>query len=275
LMLIDLHTHSTFSDGTFTPEALVRLAKAKNVKVLALTDHDTVAGVPSFMSACKKYGLQCISGIELSADAPWTVHIAGYRMGGDLAAMDLELEGIRRKRDERNRKMCDRLGELGMDVSMEELRDEAGGDVIARPHMAGVMLKKGFVSSRADAFARFLGKDGAAYVSRERLSAAGCIDLVKRSGGLPVLAHPDQMAIDDDEKVEFISELADMGLWGLECISGRQDHSRTLFWMGVAKKLRLFQTAGSDFHGNARPGASLGVSVSDTLLPWARLGVLI
>lgn len=272
MIRIDLHMHSTFSDGTLDPESLARRAKRYGVSILSLTDHDTVAGVGAFRKACKKRGLQCISGTELSADADFTLHILGYRIDENPGLLETRLEDIRRKRNERNRFMCRKLQGMGMEITMDELAGEAGGEVIARPHMARLLVRKGYVPDELTAFSWYLGKNGTAYVARERLAPAECIKLIRQAGGLSALAHPGLMGITRKKQAGILDELVDAGLWGIECFSGHHSEAETRYWSHVASRYGLHRTAGSDFHGGARPGI-LGVAVPEDLLPWARLGV--
>ncbi len=272
MIRIDMHVHSTYSDGLSTPEALVRLSKRRGISLLSLTDHDTVAGISAFRRACKKWGVSGIAGTELSADADFTLHILGYRLDVNLHVLESRLQDVRNKRNERNRLMCEKLKSLGMNISMEELAKEAGGEVIARPHMARLLVKKGYVPDEITAFSWYLGRNGSAYVSRERLTPGECILLVKQAGGLAVLAHPGLMGISEKAQQKLVEELVEMGLWGIECYSGHHSEAQTRYWSEIASKYGLERTAGSDYHGGER-AVDLGVVVPEDLLPWARLGV--
>ncbi|MGC9372305.1 MAG: PHP domain-containing protein [Thermovirgaceae bacterium] len=272
MIRIDLHMHSTFSDGLLDPEMLVRRSKKRGVSILSLTDHDTVAGIPSFRHACRKWNVQCICGTELSADADFTLHILGYRIDENMDLLESRLEDIRRKRNDRNRLMCEKLRAMGMDITMEELAGESGGQVVARPHMARLLVRKGYVPDEMTAFSWYLGKNGSAYVSRKRLTATECLQLIGEAGGLAVLAHPGLMGITEKRQENLLEELTAAGLWGIECFSGHHSEAETLYWSNVAARFGLQRTAGSDFHDGSRPGR-LGVAVPEDLLSWARLGV--
>lgn len=280
MIRIDLHLHSTFSDGSMTPEALVAHGRSKGIAVLSLTDHDTVDGLPSFMAACARWNMAGIPGIELSAEHPRTVHILGYRLdlrrtgnSSTNVGMKRALEAVRRGRDERNELMCENLREMGVDISLEEVVLEAGGDVVARPHMAKVLVRKGYAQDIVSAFSRYLSTSSRAYVERYRLSPAKCIELITDAGGLAVLAHPAQTTSDFSELREIVRELKDAGLWGIECASSRASGEQVFRYLSLAADFSLFPTAGNDFHGTNRPSASMGVAVSEDFLPWARLGV--
>lgn len=271
MIRIDLHAHSTCSDGTYSPTELARLAKRSGVSVMALTDHDTVAGVVEFARACGDLGVRAVSGIEISANAPVTTHILGYRMR-DLGVVDREMRRIVSQRDERNVKMCAKLREQGVEVDIEEVRAEAGGRVVGRPHFAAVMIRKGYVRDAREAFDRYISSKGTAYVPRESLPPRGCIELIAEAGGVSVLAHPSQTHLDGPALDEMLSELKSFGLWGLECISSHCTAAEALGFLETAARHGLHTTAGSDFHGRAR-AVSLGVQVTESFLPWGRLGV--
>lgn len=275
MILVDLHTHSTFSDGTFTPEALVRRAAKRHVAILSLTDHDTTSGLERFMSACRKEGIQGVRGVELSAEAPFTLHLMGYRIDGGNRALQEKLEGLRDNRRKRNEEMISKLVSLGASITMEEVIAESGGEVVARPHIARVLVSSGFVKDTASAFKRYIGRDCPAYVPSIRLAPHECLSVVLEAGGLPVLGHPGLMGLDENDLFKLLGDLKDHGLWGLECISGHHGAGDIYYWLKVAARFELFPTAGSDFHGVERPGTEIGVSVTESLLPWARLGVRI
>ena len=283
MVRIDLHLHSTFSDGSMTPEALVAHGRSKGVTVMSLTDHDTIDGLPSFLAACARWNMAGIPGIELSADHARTVHILGYRLdlrraGGAPSAsgqsgMRKLLEEVRRGRDERNAAMCENLRRMGLGITLEEVALEAGGDIVARPHMARVLVRKGYAQDIVSAFARYLNTSSPAYVERYRLSPEACIRMISDAGGLAVLAHPAQTTEDLSELREIVRMLKDAGLWGIECVSSRASAEQIFRHLSLAAEFSLFPTAGSDFHGANRPSSTMGVSVAEDFLPWARLGV--
>ena len=273
MILIDLHTHSTCSDGTLKPEALVRAAKGRKVSVLSLTDHDTTEGVPEFLAACRRTGVRGLSGIELSAEAPYTLHLLGYNIAPGNGPLEKRLERLREHRKDRNVAICQRLRELGLEVTLEEVEAEAKGDVIARPHIARVMIRKGYAQDMAGAFRNYLADGAAAYIPRIRLSAEECIALVRQSGGVAVLAHPGQMGLEEPDLKRVLGELQEMGLWGLECLSSHHRYEEIYRYLKLASVMGLYTTAGTDFHGWNRPGVQMGIPVSEDFLPWARLQV--
>lgn len=273
MLLIDMHVHSTFSDGTLSPEQIVSLAKTRGISVLALTDHDTTAGLPSFKKACDEANLASLAGIELSAEAPFVLHILGYRIDHDAARLKGRLEYVRDGRDARNRIMCEKLQALGIDVKYEEVIAAAGGEVAARPHIARLIMRKGYVNSISEAFSKYIGDGAPAYAERVMLSPEECISLITDAGGVAVLAHPQKCRLNFNALEALVMRLKDAGLWGIEAIYGSTPPDLTYNYIKLAEKFGLYTTAGSDFHGGNRAGTELGVPVSEDLLPWARLGV--
>ncbi|GHV50653.1 phosphatase [Synergistales bacterium] len=272
MIKIDLHLHSIHSDGTCTVDEIVDGAASRGVSVLALTDHDTTEGIDAFARACERRSIRHISGIELSSKWAYTAHILGYRFLR-IDPLKEALNTVIEQRNDRNRIICEKLRELGIDIKIEEAEKEAGGQVIGRPHIASVLLKKGVVPDMPSAFSKYLAKGAPAYVARGGYSPFECVRIIKEAGGLPVLAHPSLTKLGADELEEFLEELKAHGLWGLECISSHCSSEEALTYLGIAAKHSLFPTAGSDFHGKRRESVKMGVQVSETFLPWARLGV--
>jgi predicted metal-dependent phosphoesterase TrpH len=272
MIRIDMHVHSSWSDGTCTVREIVRQAARRRVALLALTDHDTVDGIAELARECGKYSVRPLPGVELSAKCSYTAHILGYRL---LRPEPLKeaVEWVLERRNERNRGICKRLEELGIVIDLQELASETGGRVTGRPHFASLLVKKGFARDAAEAFSKYLARGALAYVSRDAYSPEDCVKIIRQSEGLPVLAHPSLTGLDADELGDFLEELKRYGLWGLECISSHCSADESLLYLGIAERHSLFPTAGSDFHGSRRPGASLGVQVTESFLPWARLGV--
>lgn len=265
--------HSSCSDGTVTPGGLALLAKKNRVSVASLTDHDTVSGVGEFLAFSKKYGVKALSGVEFSAQYPVTMHILGYGFDHLDPSLLSELDELRRNRDMRNGLIVQKLKALGVQISLEEVKRESKGGVVTRPHVARVLISKGYASSIKDCFDRYLGKGAPAYVPRKSLSPERCLSLIKDSGGVGVLAHPFQTTQDISELKDILTDLKSMGLWGLECISGNQSAENIYKYMALAAELGLQCTAGSDYHGANRKSVSMGVPVPEDFLPWARLGL--
>src|SRR5881396_1180351 len=206
---IDLHTHTTRSDGSATPEELIELAAVKRALAVAITDHDTVAAIVEARAAASRCGIEFIAGIEISAEySPGTMHILGYCIDEESIALAAKLDELKLARETRNPQIASRLQSLGLDVDYGEVAQLAGNAVVGRPHFARVMVRKGYASSIQDAFDRFLKKDAAAYVEKARLSPADSIALIHEAGGVAVLAHPYQLNLPSYEQVDkLVGEL--------------------------------------------------------------------
>lgn len=271
--IIDLHTHSTFSDGTETPERMVKLAKQRRISMLALTDHDTTSGLPSFMKACRAEGVNGVCGVELSARADFTLHILGYRFAPANEKLNRRLEDIRDQRNVRNEKMCRKLSSQGIAIDIDEVREIANGEVVSRPHMAQLLLRKGYAYSMQEAFAKYVGDNGIGYVARERIPAKECVELIRDAGGMAVMAHPLHTRLSEEDLDRVVGELRDYGLWGIETVYSGYGAENIFTITKLAHKYGLVQTAGSDFHGANKLGREMGMQVPDTFLPWARFGI--
>ena len=270
MLRIDLHIHSIFSDGTLTTDELVSIAKKKRISVLSLTDHDSVSGVPEFLSSCNKHKIKGISGIELSVKYPGTLHILGYRFDHDKISESSLLKEIQGDRKDRNAAICEKLKNIGMDISLDEISEDAKGDIIGRPHIARFLVKKGYASNISEAFTKYLQKGAVGYVSRFRASPGKCISLIRENGGLPVLAHPWKTSPDIYDIRKLAAELKDFGLWGIECYSNSNKAFHVYEIMKLAEEIGLYATAGSDFHGDIIHDSNMGIMVPDDILPWAR-----
>ena len=260
---VDLHCHSTASDGTLPPREVVRLAKQSNLTALALTDHDTVAGCAEARDEAAKIGVDFLCGIEISAEypPPGTLHILGYGVDPENPALKSLTETLIAGRDNRNPRIVAKLNEMGVAVTMKEWEDEAKGSVLGRPHLAAILYRKGYVSSIKQAFDKYIGQGAPAYFDKERLTPRQAIERIRESGGVPVLAHPFQLRTTNDGELQrVVKDLLDLGLVGLEVI--HSDHDATLVekYTQLAKRLGLITTGGSDFHGSNKPNIELGVA---------------
>ncbi|HEY2588520.1 MAG TPA: PHP domain-containing protein [Tepidisphaeraceae bacterium] len=263
MSFVDLHSHSTASDGTLPPSEVVALAVRNGLSALALTDHDTVAGVLEAAEAARKAGVDFVAGIEISCDVPKpaTMHLLGYGVDPQSPILLDLTKRLIEGRNDRNPKIIRRLNELGVQITMEELEAEAKGGVIGRPHIAAILLRKGYVSSIKNAFDKYLAPGGAAYFDKERVSPTQAIDMVRQSGGLPVLAHPSQLRTENDAQLErTIKDLVDLGLAGLEVIHSDNNDAMIAKYTALAEKYRLLKTGGSDFHGTNKEDISLGTA---------------
>jgi 3',5'-nucleoside bisphosphate phosphatase len=261
---VDLHAHSTASDGTFAPAEVVRLAKQAGLVGLALTDHDTTAGLAEAEAEAGQLGITLVPGIEISAVSPvpeGTLHILGYcidRRNGVLSEMTRQLIDAR---DDRNPRIIARLRELGIDISMEEALAQAQGGVMGRPHIAAILVRKGVVKTIKQAFDEYLGQGGKAFFDKERLSPREAIARIRQAGGLPVVAHPVQLRTSNDAQLErVIKDLVDLGLAGIEVIHSDHGLAEVERYAGLAERYRLLKTGGSDFHGTNKKDINLGIA---------------
>lgn len=258
---VDLHCHSTASDGTLAPADVVRAAQESNVTALSLTDHDTVAGVADAASVAASLGIEFLPGIEISCryPKPGTLHLLGYGVDPGSAALGELTRKLIRGRDERNVRIVAALQEQNVAITVEEVENVAGGDVIGRPHIAQVLVSKGYVNSIKQAFNKYLAPGGSAYFDKEVFSPADAIQTVLDAGGVPVLAHPVQLRCENSAQLAtVVKNLVDLGLQGIEVI--HSDHSpQDIDQMtDLARRYHLLKTGGSDFHGGNKPGIALG-----------------
>jgi predicted metal-dependent phosphoesterase TrpH len=263
MSFVDLHCHSTASDGTLSPADLVRLAKRSNLTALALTDHDTVAGVEEAAREARSIGLDFLAGIEISAEYPHpgTMHILGYGVDPSDGSLKSLTDTLIAGRDNRNPRIVSKLNELGVRVSMKEWEDEAQGVVLGRPQLAAILVRKGYVGSIKQAFEKYIGQGAPAYFDKERLTPRQAIERIRAAGGLPVLAHPTQLRLQNFAQIENeIKNLLDLGLAGIEVIHSDFDQPTVDFLTSLAERLRLLKTGGSDFHGSNKPDVELGVA---------------
>lgn len=266
--LCDLHTHTTASDGQYTPAELAGLAKSRGLSVLAVTDHDTIAGVNEAQRAGSALGLTVIRGVELSAKDYSNCHILGYGFRDGDTELSRLCERFRAGRDERKYKIVDFLREKGVELDLSEVEGIAGGEVIARPHFAQVMVKRGYVSTNREAFDRYLDtEEFRQKVKRFKADAKTCVEAIQAAGGKVSLAHPYQMGLEDGELDELVGRLKGWGLDAIECYYPKHSPEQQSFYLRLAEKYRLHQTGGSDFHGEkVKPDVEL--AALDLDLEW-------
>jgi predicted metal-dependent phosphoesterase TrpH len=274
---VDLHLHSNASDGRLSPEEVVRESARRGLRVIALTDHDTVAGVGPALSAAKDFPeLTVIPGVELSTDEPQgEVHVLGYFIDYTDAELVSRLDRMRGSRRERAQAMIDKLGDLGVDIEWARVQEIAGAGSVGRPHLAQAMLEKGYIGSLKEAFTEYIGRDGPAYVERRKLTPTAAVELVARFNGLPVLAHP--LTTRDPEAV--VARLKAVGLVGIEAHYKDYRPDEVARLLDLAERYGLTATGGSDYHGldDAAEviigGADIPLSAAERLIALARQGV--
>ena len=246
----DLHTHTTASDGQYTPTELAGLAKARGLDLLAVTDHDTIAGVAEAQRAGNTLGLTVIRGVELSAKDYPNCHILGYGFRDGDTELARLCEQFRAGRDDRKYRIVDFLREKGVELDLAEVEEIAGGQVIARPHFAQAMVRRGYVSTNREAFDRYLDtEEFRRRVKRFKADAKTCVEAIKSAGGKVSLAHPYQMGLPDGELEELVGRLKGWGLDAIECYYPKYTPEQQAFYLHLAEKYHLHQTGGSDFHG--------------------------
>lgn len=267
---VDLHVHSNKSDGSFAPAQLVELAVQKHLSAFALTDHDTTAGIREAMSAGEKMGIEVIPGIEFStAYDPFSpsspdcasskdIHIVGLFIDENAPAFLAHVRSFADARIQRNRKMCRRLQEGGIDITYEALLEAFPGSVITRGHYARFLLEHGYVRSMPEAFDRYLGDHTKYFVPREKITPMQAVELILAVKGLPILAHPTLYHLGRDALEQLVRRLTDAGLVGLETLYSTYDARQTRQMLNLARRFMLLSSGGSDFHGKNKPGLEMG-----------------
>lgn len=245
---VDLHLHSTASDGKFSPAELVKMALERGLEVISITDHDTTDGIEEALEAAKGTNLEVIPGVEISADIPRKeVHLLGYYIDHRDGTFEEVLRLIRRYRVKRALAMLEKLASLGIRLKWDMVMEIAGRGSVGRPHIAQAMVEEGYVSSMEEAFLLYIGRDGPAYVERYKLAPSEAVRLIKGAKGLAVLAHPSKV-------IELLPSLVKAGLVGIEARYNDYPEEEVEYLAGLARKYNLVPTGGSDFHGHERSG---------------------
>ncbi|MBQ7950792.1 MAG: PHP domain-containing protein [Clostridia bacterium] len=255
--MIDLHTHTTASDGSFTADELVRAAKEAELSAIAVTDHDTVDSVKEAMLAGEKYGVEVVPGVELSCNWEREMHIVGLYIDPTHPKLIEVLCDLAQKRHRRNLKTLSKLNELGLKVSEEEVRSIATGNVWGRAHFAKILCDKGYVASVKEGFQKYLGHGRPAHVNEERLEPEEAISLIRQVGGVPVLAHMHYLKLELPELKQLLIRLKQAGLMGAEAIYTEYTPEQTREYTNLIEELSLLKSGGSDFHGAMKPQITL------------------
>lgn len=272
---IDLHVHSTCSDGTLTPEELVLRGIRNDLVAFALTDHDTVDGVDRAIQKANELEnhIQVIPGVELSCQYEVSsthnveIHILGYRIDHHNETLVSKLEQVAEERDNRNKKMCKNLHDAGYPISYEELTRKFGNMIITRAHFAKLLLENGGVPSMEHAFKTCLAIDSPYFVNREYLTPKGAVELIQNAGGIPVLAHPLLYKMSVSEIRAMLDTLKGYGIRGIEAIYSRNHGTDEAFVRKLAGEYELFITGGSDFHGDNKPDIEMGIGTGNLRVP--------
>lgn len=272
----DLHLHSTASDGTVAPREVVRLAREARLAAIALTDHDTFDGIAEAQDAGAKLGVRVVAGVELSVPHEATCHVIALGVDPGCPEIVALASRFRTGREARNVLIVERLRSLGIDISFEDVVREAGGTIVARPHFAKALVKKGAARDFYDAFDRYLGKGKPAYVDRDRASLAEVVDAVHAGGGATVICHPYTLGYEDDAKLAvWLREAREAGIDALEVRYGRYSQSEERRWEGLADRAGLMYSGGSDFHGDLKPDLKVGTGKGRMRVPVAWLDALL
>ena len=261
-MLVDFHTHTTVSDGTYTPKQLVDEMQKKSIDYFSITDHDTIDGVKTVKHIPQ--GAKFITGVEISAEFPKTLHILGYGFDLHHQALNRALDELQAFRKHRNSLMLEKMKEMGFEIKMDELIREAGSDLVGRPHFANLFLRKGYVDSYQEAFDKYLKKGAPLYMNKKRLDPDKAIDLIHKAGGIAVMAHPYQTKLEGESLERLVEKLVSYGLDGIEVYYSQHTLEQVDEYKKFAVKYNLIVTAGSDFHGANKPDIQLGIYLSDT-----------
>lgn len=248
--MIDLHTHSSASDGTYSPSQLMEYAREKGIKAIALTDHDTTDGIIEAQAKAKELGIEFCPGIELSVQWPTgEFHLLGLGLKTVSKELSSAIEFLRQERDNRNRKMAAKLQEAGINITYEEVVEKAGTSTIGRPHFASLMIEKGLIKVRQQAFDQYFAKGRPCYIDRTGLELEDAVKAIKTSGGIPVQAHPLSMYISWGKMDDAMIDIQMRGVEGLEAWHPGTRVNEAYRLEELAKKLGMVATAGSDFHG--------------------------
>ena len=269
---IDLHVHTTASDGSLSPTEVIRIAAKKGLRAIAITDHDTTDGVEEALKVGEPLGIEVIPGIEFSThvEGMGSLHLLGLWVDRDDRAMQSILHDLRDGRLARNQKILKSLADLGMSLDPEEVTRHAGGKVVGRLHIAAAMIDRGYIASYKEAFERFLGYGKPAYWGRKRLFTEEAITLIRNMGGVAVLAHPGILKVERDRLEAEIKRLVSCGLGGIEAIHTDHTPADKEFFKGLAARYGVAVSGGSDFHGDSKPG----VEVDSQSVPYALLSGL-
>ncbi len=269
--MIDLHTHSVFSDGAYTPLEIMDECVKKGVETVSLTDHDTIAGLDAARKAANKRNIAFITGVELSCETDREIHILGFNIDTDNFKLLNELNSMREERKMRMYKMLQKLNNLGAEITAGDITAEAKGNTVGRMHIAKALIKKGYAENFEDAFKKYLSIKSPAYVKRVKMTLQKAIKLITGAKGIPVLAHPLLTGLANIRPL--VNELMDYGLMGIEAYYPVHSDKNCEEYESIAMQNKLLVTAGSDFHGISG-GAGLGSEKRNSLYLQKCIGII-
>ena len=267
---IDLHIHTTASDGSASPSDVVEMAKNAGLAAIAITDHDTVDGYKQLIRANSSYGIEIVPGIELSTKFEGPCHILGYFIDCSNAELIEELDGIVKDRDERNEKLIAIMRDDGINISYEQMKARFG-EVVGRPHFAEVLVENGIVPDIKTAFSTYLSKGMKYWTPRKTVSFERCVELILHAGGIPVLAHPFEYKYDRKTLAGLIDYGVECGIKGIECRHSSHSPGQMAYLERLAEDYGLIKTGGSDFHGTPKPEISIGTGSGLVAVPYVWL----
>ena len=268
---IDLHTHSNCSDGSMTPTELVRHAAERNIKAIALSDHDTIAGIDEAIEAGKKYGVEIVPAIEFSVQSATETHILGFYIDHKSEVLAKALEKINAVRWQRTVNTCENLQRLGFDVTMDEALAIAPSGLIGRAHFARILMEKGYVASVKEGFDKYLANGRPAYDGTQALTAREAVELINEIGGVAFVAHPHLIRLSDSDLRAFLSELKEVGLCGIEGYYNEYTPEMQEYFQSLAKELSLEISGGTDYHAKMKPHIEIGIGQGDMKIPYSVL----
>lgn len=268
---VDLHLHTTASDGVLTPSEIVNYAKAKGLQAISITDHDTLGGLEEGLAEGERISFEVIPGIEISAEhSPGSMHLLGYFLDIHHPSLRQKLAHLQKSRAERNPRMVEKLNQLGVDITYEEVVNVSGGGQVGRPHFAQVLVEKGYVRNFQEAFERYLRKGAPAYVDKFRFTSKEAIHFINEAGGVVVLGHPNTLGLIGSKELEnLILDLLKEGLKGIEVFYPEHSSSDIAFYKALAEKHGLVVTGGTDYHGIEKESLDIGVGRGDMRLPYS------
>ncbi len=268
---IDLHTHSTCSDGSMTPSELVFHASQRGLKAIALSDHDTVAGIDEAMEAGKKYGVEIVPAIEFSVISSTETHILGFYIDHKSPLLAQALENINKARHIRSTNTCKALNQLGFDVTLEEAFAIAPSGIVGRAHFARLLAEKGYTKSVKEGFDKYLANGKPAYDGTQYLDDKSAVELINSIGGVSFVAHPHLIRLDDDALEKLLIRLKSYGLCGIEGYYNEYTPEMQEKYQSLARKLGLEICGGTDFHAKMKPHIEIGIGQGDMKIPYSVL----
>lgn len=266
---IDLHVHSTYSDGTLTPSQLIDKAITTGLAAMAITDHDTIDGIDEALEYAKRKSFELISGIEFSTFFDnKEIHIVGLLIDHTNEALNHELIAQRKSREEKNIKMCKKFEEISIPISYDEMLEQYGNCVITRAHFADYLLKKGYVHDRNEAFSRYIGDGKPCFVERHKMLPEHALKLIKMAGGIAILAHPVLYHLGNEQMTKLMDYLCLHGIDGLEAIYSTYSMGDQIQMQNLASRYHLLISGGSDYHGANKPHIELGTGMGKLFVPY-------